>query len=278
MNSIMSILINNNSSNLDEANGNLMGTTTAMISRNNNDEDSTSDYTDPENSAPTELLAEFLTSIMRKDYVNALKYCKMILEFEPNNKTAKDFYPELIQKVTERQQSSSSDQSDENCNYTSSLELVEDIDNEILDNDMIDENYSDSSSITSSSNSTSNGSMDLNSYSDEEAMNQQQPDQEDLINQFSYSSNNSSKSDPFPESMSSSESIDHRFSGNCSPPSFSFTSLLLEESDNVNNNEQPVANNEQPSSSSQAQNSDKNPPSSSPFTSKIVNMIRRKLN
>lgn len=61
-----------------DANGNLMGTTSAMISpRNNNDEDSTSEYTDPENSAPTELLAEFLTSIMRKDYVNALKYCKM---------------------------------------------------------------------------------------------------------------------------------------------------------------------------------------------------------
>ncbi|XP_070507117.1 uncharacterized protein [Chironomus tepperi] len=272
----MSLIIGNKSSNLDEANGNLMGTTSAMISpRNNNDEDSTSEYTDPENSAPTELLAEFLTSIMRKDYVNALKYCKLILEFEPNNKTAKDFYPELIQKVSERQQGSSSDQSDENCNYTSSLELVEDIDNEILDNDMIDD---DSSSVTSS-NSTSNGSMDLNSYSDEDAMNQQQPDQEDLINQFSFSSNNSSKSDPFPESMSSSESIDHRFSGNYSP-SFSFTSLLLEESDDVNNNEQsanpiqqpPQQNQQQPHSSSNMN------PSSSPFTSKIVNMIRRKLN
>ncbi|CAG9802566.1 unnamed protein product [Chironomus riparius] len=267
----MSLIIGNNSSNLDDANGNLMGTTSAMIStRNNNDEDSTSEYTDPENSAPTELLAEFLTSIMRKDYVNALKYCKMILEFEPNNKTAKDFYPELIQKVSERQQGSSSDQSDENCNYTSSLELVEDIDNEILDNNMIDD---DSSSVTSS-NSTSNGSMDLNSYSDEDAMNQQ-PDQEDLINQFSYSSNNSSKSDPFPESMSSSESIDHRFSANYSP-SFSFTSLLLEESDDVNNNEKSVSpvqqQQQQPHSSSQMN------PSSSPFTSKIVNMIRRKLN
>jgi len=167
-----------------------------------------------------------------------------------------------------------SSSSDENCNYTSSLELVEDIDNEVLDNDMIDD---DSSSVTSS-NSTSNGSMDLNSYSDEDAMNQQ-PDQEDLINQFSYSSNNSSKSDPFPESMSSSESIDHRFSGNYSP-SFSFTSLLLEESDNVNNNEpspnpiqqQQQQNQQQPHASSEIN------PSSSPFTSKIVNMIRRKLN
>ena len=151
------------------------------------------------------------------------------------------------------------------------MELVEDIDNEILDNDMIDD---DSSSVTSS-NSTSNGSMDLNSYSDEDAMNQQ-PDQEDLINQFTYSSNNSSKSDPFPESMSSSESIDHRFSGNYSP-SFSFTSLLLEESDDVNNNEKsasPVQQQQQPQPHSSSQMN----PSSSPFTSKIVNMIRRKLN
>jgi len=65
---------------LDETNGNnLMGTTSAMITPRNNDDDSTSEYTDPKesNSAPTELLAEFLTSIMRKDYANALKYCKM---------------------------------------------------------------------------------------------------------------------------------------------------------------------------------------------------------
>lgn len=185
-----------------------------------------------------------------------------------------------MQKVNLQPQSSSSDQSDENCNYT--LELVDDIDNEVLDNDMIDENYSDSSSLTSS-NTTSNGSMDLNSYSDEDGVNQT-ADQEDLINQFSYSSNNSSKSDPFPESMSSSESMDHRFSGNFSP-SFSFTSLLLEESDDVNNNEQQSGHQnvqqqpQQPhSSSSMGQQVSDKTPSSSPFTSKIVNMIKRKLN
>lgn len=259
-----------------------------------NDNDSTSSEYTAENSAPTELLAEFLTSIMRKDYVNALKYCKLsnlydnvqilvglfellilscvVLDFEPNNKTAKDFYPELVQKVNERQQSSSSDQSDENCNFTSSLELV---DNEILDNDMIDENYSDSSSISSNS-TTSNGSLDLNSYSEDDAP---QPDQEDLINQqLSYSSNNSSRSDPFPPSMSSSESINHRFGGNYSP-SFSFTSLLLEESDDFNNNEQsPTQQQVQPHSSVAASVVDKNAASSSPFTSKLVNMIKRKLN
>jgi hypothetical protein len=180
-----------------------------------------------------------------------------VLDFEPHNKTAKDFYPQLLLKVNS-QISSSSDQSDENCNYTSSLEFV---DNEILDNDMID-NYSESSSI-SSSNTSSNDSLDVNSYSDEEVQ-QREQDQEDLINPFSFGgSNNSSKSDPFPESMSSSESFDHR--GNYSP-TFSFQSLLLEENDEVNNNEQ------------QAPVQDPEIPSNSPFTTKIVNMIRRKLN
>jgi hypothetical protein len=53
--------------------------TSSTITTKYNDDDSTSgsDYTDPENSAPTELLAEFLTSIMKRDYVNALKHCKM---------------------------------------------------------------------------------------------------------------------------------------------------------------------------------------------------------
>lgn len=61
---------------MDEANGNLMGT---IVPTTNNDDESLSlsEYTDNEKSAPTELLAEFLTSIMKKDYVNALKYCKL---------------------------------------------------------------------------------------------------------------------------------------------------------------------------------------------------------
>ncbi|KAG5682934.1 hypothetical protein PVAND_012252 [Polypedilum vanderplanki] len=296
----MSLIINNNN-NLDEANGNLiMGSTTTTTAAstaanyrnsNNNDEDSaSSNYTDPEDqndstSAPTELLAEFLTSIMRKDYANALKYCKMILDYEPNNKPAKDFFPELLMRVNQQQQqqqqsSSSSARSDENCNYTSSLEVV---DNEILDNDMIDDNYyySDSSSLSSSnSNSTTtNGSMDLNSYEDEinNQENEQDQDDQDLINQHSFSSNDSSKSDPFPESQSSSESIDHRMIS----PTFSFTSLLLEESDEINGN----ASNEPlllPQQEQTIAETSAQPPqptsSSSPFTSKIVNMIRRKLN
>jgi hypothetical protein len=177
------------------------------------------------------------------------------LEYEPHNKTAKDFYPQLLQKAIEYQSSSS----DENCNYTSSLEAV---DNEILDN----YNDDDSSSITSSNSTTTNGSMDLNSFSEEdigEEM-QEEQDQEDLIN----ASLSNDSSDTFPESMTSSESIDHR--GNCSP-TFSFTSLFLDENpDDINNNE-PI--------SAAASSSNVQPPiNPSPFTSKLVNMIKRKLN
>lgn len=130
------------------------------------------------------------------------------------------------------------------------------VDNEILDNDMIDDN----SSSISSSNSTTNGSMDP--FSEEEIgeeMMEEEQDQEELINA------SISSSDTFPESMSSgTESFDHR--GNISP-TFSFTSLLLDENaDDINNNEPNAA----PSESA--------PSNPSPFTSKIVNMIKRKLN
>lgn len=51
---------------------------TTTTSSKFNEDDSASEYTDPENnSAPTELLAEFLTSIMRKEWKNALKNCKL---------------------------------------------------------------------------------------------------------------------------------------------------------------------------------------------------------
>lgn len=182
-----------------------------------------------------------------------------VLDYEPNNKTAKDFYPQLLQRVNEHQSSTSSD---ENCNYTSSLDNV---DNGILDNDMVD----DDSSSMSSSISTSNGSMDLNSFSGEdlgEEM-QEEQDEEDLIN----ASISCDSSDTFPESMSSSESINQR--GNFS---LSLTSLLLDENiaDDINNNEPTiVASSAVPSSSE-----DKPPSNPSPFTSKLVNMIRRKLN
>ncbi|CRK87363.1 CLUMA_CG001165, isoform A [Clunio marinus] len=250
MNSL--IYSNSHSAKSDDANGNLMGT---IVPTTTNDEDSLSlsDYTDNEKSAPTELLAEFLTSIMKKDYGSALKYCKKILDYEPNNKTAKDFYPQLLAKVNE-QNSTSSDGSDANCNYSSSLEFVG---TEVLDNDD-DDNVSVSSSISSSISSNDDDS-DLVSISEE--MNQ--CDRDDLINSLSHSSSRSSnlsKSEQLPESMSSTESNKENTSN-----SFSFTSLLLDDSEDINNNEPPAEpvkiTNQTPSS---------------PFTSKIMQMFKGK--
>ncbi|KAJ8984865.1 hypothetical protein NQ317_002704 [Molorchus minor] len=73
-----------------------------------------SEYTDADESisAPTEFLSEFLSAVMLKDYITALKYCKLILQYEPNNATAKEFYPLIIQKL--KQINTDDDSSNEN--------------------------------------------------------------------------------------------------------------------------------------------------------------------
>lgn len=80
-----------------EDNGNI-GAVLKPTSSSNED---LSEYTDADESisAPTEFLAEFLSAVMLKDYVTALKYCKLILQYEPNNATAKEFYPLILQKL-----------------------------------------------------------------------------------------------------------------------------------------------------------------------------------
>lgn len=173
-----------------------------------------------------------------------------VLDYEPNNKTAKDFYPQLLSKVNEQNSSSS----DENCNHTSSLEFV---DNEILDNDM--DNVSVSSSISSTSISSNDDHEDSESNSDEA----DQRDREDLIRSLSHSSSQSSNSsDQLPKSMSSSSSQKENTSN-----SFSFTSLLLDESEDVNNNE---------STTTTAAPAQEHQNPSSPFTTKIMQMFKRK--
>ncbi|KAJ0177561.1 hypothetical protein K1T71_006434 [Dendrolimus kikuchii] len=56
-------------------------------------------------SAPSEFLAEFLSAIMRRQYAEALKYCRLILQYEPNNTTARGFYPLLRQKLETQKKS-----------------------------------------------------------------------------------------------------------------------------------------------------------------------------
>ncbi|XP_037949985.1 clumping factor A [Teleopsis dalmanni] len=83
---------------------------------------SLSEYTDADESisAPTEFLAEFLSAVMLKDYKKALKYCKLILQYEPNNATAKEFYPLILDKL---HIGTTSSDSDENYNKSTSPEI-----------------------------------------------------------------------------------------------------------------------------------------------------------
>lgn len=46
---------------------------------------------------------QFLSAIMRRQYVEALKYCRLILQYEPHNSTARGFYPLLQHKVARAQ-------------------------------------------------------------------------------------------------------------------------------------------------------------------------------
>ncbi|KPJ20179.1 hypothetical protein RR48_02437 [Papilio machaon] len=45
--------------------------------------------------APGELLAEFLSAILRRQYAEALRCCRLILQYEPHNATARGFCPLL---------------------------------------------------------------------------------------------------------------------------------------------------------------------------------------
>ncbi|XP_038221655.1 serine/arginine repetitive matrix protein 1 [Zerene cesonia] len=72
-----------------------------------------SDGNEP-SSAPSEFLAEFLSAIMRRQYAEALKYCRLILQYEPHNATARGFYPLLQHKLnnhkSNKEESSSSEE------------------------------------------------------------------------------------------------------------------------------------------------------------------------
>lgn len=50
-------------------------------------------------SAPIEMLSEFLSAVMSRDYEAALNYCKTILLYEPGNKIVQEFYPLIQEKI-----------------------------------------------------------------------------------------------------------------------------------------------------------------------------------
>lgn len=130
---------------IDEPNGNNLlkpkhsnGLASSFSNDDMSQSQSISEYTDANESmsCPTEFLAEFLSAVMLKDYKKALKYCKLILEFEPNNITAKEFYP-LIQ---EKLKYLATGNPIENLNQTSSQEFGEAEESYESDNSLIESN------------------------------------------------------------------------------------------------------------------------------------------
>ncbi|XP_062547552.1 uncharacterized protein LOC134213049 [Armigeres subalbatus] len=207
----------------------LVANETLIIQSPSNDDlsQSLSEYTDADESisAPTELLAEFLSAVMLRDYVNALKYCKLILQYEPNNSTARDFYPHILSKIaleannsgsgaagalTLDQQSGESDEN-YNFNYSTSSSNSDDIniDEVVMICSSESEQSSNCSSYLDYSNSSGASSGSNNSSSgaelDEQAL--------DRINR------NSTESDQLPPSQSATDNN----------TSHSYSSLLLEE-------------------------------------------------
>ncbi|XP_055677880.1 glutamate-rich protein 2 [Lutzomyia longipalpis] len=142
---------------LDESNGNTLSLKSSPLAPSISTED-LSEYTDADESisAPTEYFAEFLSAIMTHDYRRALKYCKLILEFEPNNLTAKEFYPLILEKISYLAEQQQESETDENSN-------IEDFE---VANSKSDSSFSDATEASSSDADfpSSNGS---NEYCDE---------------------------------------------------------------------------------------------------------------
>jgi hypothetical protein len=49
--------------------------------------------------APLELVGTFLTCVMNQKYEAALILCQYVLRYEPENETAREFYPIIIEKI-----------------------------------------------------------------------------------------------------------------------------------------------------------------------------------
>ncbi|XP_065083372.1 serine-rich adhesin for platelets [Ochlerotatus camptorhynchus] len=243
-----------NTTYLDEANGNTLLThpstgaaatvgvvdqvaTTATVVANetliiqsaSNDDlsQSLSEYTDADESisAPTELLAEFLSAVMLRDYVNALKYCKLILQYEPNNSTARDFYPHILSKIASEASNGGgggggteqlSGESDENYNFNYSTSSSNSDDINIDEVVMVCSSESEQSSNCSSFLDYSNSSGGNNSSSSSSSGSGGEELDEQALNRIN---SNSTESDQLPPSQSATDNN----------TSHSYSSLLLEE-------------------------------------------------
>ncbi|XP_064550739.1 germ cell nuclear acidic protein [Drosophila montana] len=215
---------------------------------------SLSEYTDADESisAPTEFLAEFLSAVMLKDYKKALKYCKLILQYEPNNATAKEFYPLILEKL----RLAASSDSDENYNKSSSPELALDLEAPEEREDSVSSRSNSSSHNNCSDEEDNDDDDDVDVDVDEDE--DEDVDDEDDIDNVDVEEESSSSADDYdlpideqqdPAAVDSlaahtSHSHSHNDSGSSRNSSsggggrsdnttHSYSSLLLEEEDDI---------------------------------------------
>ncbi|XP_055384940.1 glutamate-rich protein 2 [Condylostylus longicornis] len=221
-NNLYSTIANQTTNSTYRAQQNLNNSPSSKSTTRSSNEDlsqSLSEYTDAEESmsAPTEFLAEFLSAVMLKDYQRAFEYCKLILQYEPNNATAKEFYP-LIQ---EKLKIESAGENDENGNKSSSADGCADTDNDDdVDDDVDDDEVEEESVDDSNSNNSSSSDQSLN---ESEVATSEESD-ENLLDPPG-SNNSSSGSGSGCYGISRSDNTTH-----------SYSSLLLEEEDDVPQN------------------------------------------
>ncbi|XP_018585044.1 glutamate-rich protein 2 [Scleropages formosus] len=91
--------------------------------------------------APFQLFAEFLKSVMGKDYTRAHKLCRMILIYEPENPEAKQFIP-LIEEKLQMEQEEGWREEDEDSDVSEESENMSDSSCSSTDNEAV---YSESS-------------------------------------------------------------------------------------------------------------------------------------
>ncbi|XP_067143333.1 glutamate-rich protein 2 isoform X2 [Centruroides vittatus] len=117
--------------NLVEHNGNIPCKINSDVKDGDIWEDAVQDHKFDEDetvTAPIEVLAEFLSAVMSKDYKSALNYCRIILQYEPENKTAKEFLPlieeklKLEAKLDENSESENDSDENDSSDYYSSAD------------------------------------------------------------------------------------------------------------------------------------------------------------
>ncbi|KAL0966391.1 hypothetical protein UPYG_G00294750 [Umbra pygmaea] len=126
---------------------------------NNHEENDTEEEDEGRQRAPLELMAEFLKSVMDKDFVLAMKLCQMILIFEPKNAEAREFIPLIQEKLQSDQEGIISQVEDVNDGEGNGSDISEKYDSEDSESD---DGSDQSSESTTSDSSTSSDEEEEN--------------------------------------------------------------------------------------------------------------------